>query len=149
MTYQVFHVFQKHDLRHRTVDDFRYVEKYGSLRDITESFSETDFAECLARKPRKQHVILRPRHQFLKCFIRHIVSGIITEQMLVRSARIFIFFRRKHVFEVSGQFKSPPDSSDSAAQINYFHDPFPSFSSFFRLLNPNRFNGSVRPVFVI
>ena len=149
MTYQVFHVFQKHGLRHRTVDDFRYVEKYGSLRDITESFSETDFAECLARKPRKQHVILRPRYQLLEFFIRHIVSGIITEQMLVRPARIFIFLRRKHVLEVSGQFKSPPDSSDSTAQINCFHDPIPSFSSFFGLLNPNRFRGFILPVSII
>ena len=132
MAYQILHVFQKNNLRHCTVNDFRYVEKYGSLRDITKSLSETDFTECLTRETCKQHVIFRPRHQFLECFIRHIMSGIITEQMLVRPARIFIFFRRKHVLEVSGQFKSPPDSSDPAAQINCFHDPFPSFLGFIR-----------------
>ena len=146
MAYQILHVFQEHNLRHRTVNDFRNIEKYGSLRDVPESLSETDFAERLTREARKQNIILRPRHQLLECFIRHIVSGIITEQMLVRPARIFIFFRRKHVLKVSGQFKAPPDSSDSAAQINCFHNPVLSFSSLFGLLNPNRFRGFIRPV---
>ena len=66
MAYQILHVFQEYDLRHRTVNDFRYVEKYGSLRDIPESLSETDFAECLTRETSKQHVIFRPRHQLLE-----------------------------------------------------------------------------------
>ena len=93
MAYQILHIFQEHNLRHRTVNDFSYVKKYGPLRDITKSFPEANFTECLTRETRKQNIILRSRHQLLECFIRHIMSGIITEQMLVRSARIFIVFR--------------------------------------------------------
>ena len=79
MAHKILNVFQKHDLRHGTVNDFRYVKKYGSLRNIAESLFQTDSAECLTWKTGKQNIVFRPLRQLLERFVRYIVSGIISE----------------------------------------------------------------------